>query len=379
MSTPHTILFHGNCIDGWFSAYFAYTSIGVLHPVQMYPIAPGQPNTWPREEAMAGTHILMLDVSVAQHYREAWLAKGALSVRCIDHHATSVEHWAMEPCPIHTETCAAMQTFRHFYPDSPIPYWLTVIDRVDRWDNVTYDDRCLREVMNIICHKPVEKKMEEAFALTNQFVADMQDVEKIKERMAQGKAILDKKDADLNQILTKGGIHTFTQEYVEGWKLPATWLDSQVYIIDNTNIVFDTTEAAHIVFEAHPTVTVFINYRKKEFYATGGNLGLNTDASTADASSSMAVDTPPKDSYQKKPYLGKKPYQAKPYLGKKPYQAKPYQGSTPKPKKTMYVYSARSRGVNLTDGTIFQGHPAAAGASIVQEEGVFMPFLLSLP
>jgi hypothetical protein len=45
----------------------------------------------------------------------------------------------------------------------------------------------------------------------------------------------------------------------------------------------------------------------------------------------------------------------------------------------MYVYSARSRGVNLTEGTIFQGHPAAAGASIVQEAGVFMPFLLSLP
>jgi len=320
MSHPHTILFHGNCIDGWFSAYFAYSVIGSANPVQLFPISPGQMNTWPHANKMAGTHILLLDVSVAEVHRTHWMEKGALSVNCIDHHSSSVEHWPVNACPIHVESCAAMQTFRHFYPDRPIPYWLTVIDRIDRWDNVTYDDRCIREILNIICHKPVQKKIEEAFALTHQFVADMADLSKIDTYLAQGKQILDKKDAELNTMLTKGGIHHFTQEYVTGWKLPQTWLSNMVYIIDNTNMVFDTTEAAHIVFETHPNVSIFINYRKKTFYTKDPN-----------------------------PMM-----------------------------KTMYVYSARSRALNLTEGTIFNGHPSAAGASVVKEEGVFLPFLLSL-
>jgi len=260
-------------------------------------------------------------VSVAEVHRTEWLQKGALSVNCIDHHSSSIDHWPAGQCPIDVESCAAMQTFRHFYPNHPIPYWLTIVDRIDRWENVTYEDRCIREVLNIICHKPVQKKLDEAFMLTHQFVADMNDVSKMPVYLAQGKEILDKKDASLSGILAKGGIHAFTEEYVTGWKLPQTWLTTNVFIIDNTNITFDTTEAAHIVFINNPTVAVFINYRKKTFYTKG----------------------------------------AKPVM------------------KTMYVYSARSRGLNLTDGTIFSGHPTAAGASIVQEEGVFLPFLLSLP
>ena len=113
-------------------------------------------------------------------------------------------------------------------------------------------------------------------------------------------------------------MYRFTEEYLKGWKLPDTWLSAYVYIIDNTNIVFDTTEAAHIVFTHHPEVNIFINYRKKIVYTKG-----------------------------------------------------------PKPvMKTLYVYSARSRGFNLTEGTIFNGHPTAAGASIYKEDVAMLPFII---
>ena len=321
MSFAHTILFHGNCIDGWFSAYIAHSYISKLGPVRLFPISPSQSNTWPGMDIMAGTHILMVDVSVAENYRAEWIAKGALSVNCIDHHLSSAEHWPEYACPINIESCAAMQTFRHFYPNDPIPFWLVIIDRIDRWVNVTYEDRCLREILNEIAHKPVQKKIGDAFTLTQKFIEDMKDLDKVNSYMAQGKLILDKKDTALAAILSKGTIHTFTEEYITGWKLPCTWLSSCVFIIDNTNIVFDSTEAAHIIFTTNPNISVFINYRKKSFYT--------------------------KD---------------------------------PKPvTKTVYVYSARSRGVNLVEGTIFNGHPASAGASIIKENDTFLPFIVATP
>ena len=73
------------------------------------------------------------------------------------------------------------------------------------------------------------------------------------------------------------------------------------------------------MFQHYPLVNVFINYRKKTLYGKGP----------------AAVE------------------------------------------KTMYVYSARSRGFNLTEGTILKGHPTAAGASLIKGEVPFLPFLLS--
>lgn len=288
----------------------------------MYPISPSQTNTWPKTSEMAGTNIILLDVSVAEVHRNAWTAGGALSVNCIDHHASAVEHWPAGACPINTASCAAIQTWQRFYPGVEIPFWLNHIDRIDRWDNPTYEDRCVREVLNEIAHKPVQKKMAEAFTMTELFLANVNTPIGLMMTIAQGKQILDQKDATLMAVLNKGTFHTFTQEYVTGWALPASWLGANVFIIDNTNITLDTTEAAHIVFQHYPHVNVFINYRKKVLYGKAS-------------------------------------------------------GGVPPQEKTMYVYSARSRGFNLTDGTVLKGHPTAAGASLIKGEAPMLPFLLS--
>ena len=316
-----TILFHGNCIDGWFSAYIAHSVLKNQGTVNMYPISPSQTNTWPSTKEMAGTNIVLLDVSVAEVHRNTWLSGGAVSINCIDHHASAVEHWPVGNNPINTASCAALQTWQRFYPGAEIPFWLHHIDRIDRWDNPTYEDRCVREVLNEIAHKPVQKKMAEAFAMTELFLANVNTPLGLMMTIAQGKQILDQKDAALMAVLNKGTFHTFTQEYVTGWALPETWLGANVFIIDNTNITLDTTEAAHIVFQHYPHVNVFINYRKKVLYGKGHSAQ----------------------------------------------------------EKTMYVYSARSRGFNLTDGTVLKGHPTAAGASLIKGEAPILPFLLAPP
>lgn len=320
-----SILFHGNCIDGWFSAYISqtfYSSLGVA--VKMYPISPNQANTWPHIDKIKGTNVLLADVSIPADKRSEWATAGVLGFDVIDHHASAKVHWpelnALGLPTIDTTRCAALQAWHKFYPLQAVPFWLLQIDRIDRWDNPTFEDRCLREILSVIAHKPVEKKMDEAIALTQSFLISCNNPAELLSLLEQGKALLEKKDTELMALLQqKGKTVVVGQEHIAAWQLPAHWLNAQLFIVDNTNITLDSTEAAHIVFHYMPHINAFINYRKKTLYGRGPS----------------AVE------------------------------------------KTMYVYSARARGFDITNGTVFKGHPTSAGASLIVGDAPLIPFLLA--
>jgi hypothetical protein len=322
MSHAFTILFHGNCIDGWFAAYIAHEALKQSGKVQMFPISPQQSNHWPSIQKMAGTHILLVDVSVEKHHRDAWEQGGALSVDIMDHHHTSISQWPEGK--IKVEHCAAILVFQHFCPGLPIPTWLHVVDRIDRWDNPTEEDRCMREIFNQIVKKPVEQRScTEAIANTQLLMQQLDDPVMVRTYIEQGRVILAAKDNQLLGTLSKlGRIYTITPDMCAKWQLPNSWLGANVFIVNNTEVVIDSTEAAHIVFMYHPGVNVFINYRKKSFLKKEmGNVV----------------------------------------------------------QKAAYVYSARSRDFNITEGTFLKGHPTSAGASLtVGEAGPVesFPFLV---
>ena len=289
----------------------------------MFPISPNQRNTWPSDKELTGTHILLADVSVEESIRAEWMRKGVLSVDCIDHHASAIAHWPTNAdgssTVIDTKQCASLQAWRIFFSMLPIPGWLQQIDRIDRWDNPTYEDRCLREYLYLIAHLPVQKKLDEAIRRTDEFFNLYNDPIQFQNLMLIGKQILDKKDADLFQLLQKGSVINIGPQHITTWHLPNHWLGRNIYLIDNTFIPFDTTEAAYIVFCHMPHVDAFVNFRRKVFL---------------DKSIKM--------------------------------------------EKTIFVYSARSRGFDVTQGTIFKGHPTSAGASIILGESVVYPFV-SIP
>jgi hypothetical protein len=316
-----TILYHGNCIDGWFSAYFAYCALIEHGKIQMFPIAPSQPNTWPSVELMADTDVWLLDVSVPALIREEWLEDGVRTIQCIDHHATAIEQWPADNCPICVDCCAALQCWKFFYPDVPVPEWLNSIDRVDRWVDVTYEDRCLREFLHNIARLPVQRKLQQALEETYSFIHWIQHYpeESMSGYCDLGAKQLRKKDAELMAVIaTKGHIVTVDDTHVAAWRVPETWRGLKVFLMDTTDIILDTTEAAHLVFIYNEGVSIFINYRNKTFYT------------------------------------------------------KPRGGIM----KSMVVYSARSTGLNLTEGTIFEGHPTSAGASLVRGVATHFPFIL---
>jgi len=319
-----TILYHGNCIDGWFSAYFAYCSLVEHGKVQMFPIAPSQPNTWPSAELMADTDVWLLDVSVPALNRKEWMKDGVRSIQCIDHHATAIDHWPTENSPICTDCCAALQTWTFFYPDQPVPEWLHSIDRVDRWVDVTYEDRCLREFLHDIARLPVQRKLQRALQETFDFIHWMQHYpeESMKGYCELGEVQLKKKDARLQRLIdSKGQVVMVDEERIADWRVPETWLGLKVFLMDTTDEILDTTEASYLVFSKHEDVAVFINYRNKTFYT------------------------------------------------------KPRGGVM----KSMVVYSARSAAsfhLNLNEGTILCGHPTSAGASLIRGEAAHFPFIL---
>jgi len=262
--------------------------------------------------------IWLLDVSVPKDIRDNWMQSGASGIYCIDHHASAKSHWeGCEHNPIDTESCAALQTFRHFFKGQQEPAWLHSIDRVDRWVNVTHEDRCLREYLHGIAKLPVQKQFAQAIEMTNSFVYYMTNhPETIKMYHEHGNLSLIEKDAQLKALMEQHG-HVVIVDHarIQEWQLPMTWLNKQVFLMNTTDITLDTTEASHLVFLNNPSIDIFINYRKNSFFTK-------------------------------------------------------FQWTS------RMVYHARSRSLDLTDGTIFQGHPTAAGASLTHGEINHFPFML---
>ena len=310
----NVIVFHGNCIDGWFSAYIAYNFYRLSHEIFFYPISPSNERTWPSTYNLTDTHIILLDVSVPDSTLALW-SPISKSIFCIDHHLSSEAQWAARPDQaIHNvEACAAVLTWRYFYPTYPVPAWLEQIDRIDRWVNVTEDDRAVREVLYPIARMPVNGNVQGAISSTTFFI-NAYNIPVMQNILIEGgKTALIKKDTELEVILERGNVHQIDAFHARAWNVPQSWIGARVFIIDTTHDTIDSTEAAHIAMKNNPTIDFFVNYRVKTYNVSGGT-------------------------------------------------------------ETAYTYSARARDdFDLTAGGVFAGHPSSAGTRRIKGRD-YLPF-----
>lgn len=326
-STPATlhIVFHGNCVDGWLSAYIAQGAIAELTAagfpyasvagVQLWAISPNQAWTWKRVP-VAGCHVLLLDVTLPDEPLKAWEA-AALSVHCIDHHASNLPQWAERAGRgvMSTEHCATWLTWALVYPTRPIPEWVALSERIDLWTGVTAEDRALREVMYPLAQLALKGLFPEAIAATREFIAAYEDPAVRALQVEMGRSLQVKKDLEFKASLEKQPtqILPITAEHCAKWALPESWLGLQVFILNGTGVMVDATDAAQAIFNLIPTVSVFISYRHRRYVNPAREEILSI------------------------------------------------------------VYSARARDeapLDLTAGGVFAGHPRAAGGSRPLEAGV---------
>ena len=331
-SAPRTLslIFHGNCIDGWFSACILRAPYVATHNINYYPISPNLSHTWPSAAVLAGTDILMTDVTVPETVLAAWEGI-ATSVRCIDHHATSAPQLKCahreHNCIHDTEACATLLAWRHVFGTSAdAPDWVHQIDRIDRWHNVTREDRAIREHLHMIAQLPVHGDIANALRLSTEYITACflypLAPHYLDELKAAGETALTAKEDAIRAILRNGGkVITIMPAMAEVWNLEPSWVGKRGFIIDTTGVVLDSTEAGHIAMNDYGA-EFFINYRLKTY--TSPATGITT--------------------------------------------------------KT-YIYSARSKEtVNLTEGgSILAGHPCSAGASLRVENDVdVVPFVISV-
>lgn len=314
MSALLNVLYHGNCIDGWFSAYVIYDALkDKYEDVNFIPISPNQPRTWPSMEIILNTDVILTDVSVPADQLKEWESV-AKSVFCIDHHETTKATLGDLPKDkaIHDlEACATLIAWRHYHPEEPIPNWVMQVNRIDMWTDVTDDDRAIREILNPLAHQCAGY-----FSKTEIFIKDYDTPEYYKEILRLGHEELARKDEGLEILLKKGKVIKITKENCEKWGLPEEgWLDRKGFVIDTTGIVLDSTEAGYIALKNYPDADFFCNFRAKKFL------------------------------------------------------------SNTKKQETAYVYSARARpGMDLTAGGVFAGHKTSAGANRVVSQAS-IPFM----
>jgi hypothetical protein len=266
----YTLLYHGNCIDGWFSAYIARQYLATKPDVniQMFPIGPDMTHTFPSIDKIVGTHMYLLDVSLPENVRSEWLSKGVNTISCIDHHESAIAHWTSDDCPIDTESCAAIQTFRHFFPSAPVPEWLNIIDRIDRWYNLSHQDLCIRELLLTIASKSAgfindDGTLSNALYKTHEFITTFESGQ-YTALISQGYSLYAPKTYQLQTLIYTGSLFTLTEELCRLWNLPHLWIAKTVFVMDTTDVIIDSSLASYVVFNQYPA-DVFINYRKKHF------------------------------------------------------------------------------------------------------------------
>lgn len=318
VATAYALVYRGNAIDGWMSAFIARTALKDQgHKTRLYAISANRAVTENQVRAWKGTHVLLLDLSMDKESQEKMRNGGVLSVACVDHHETSAADW---PEGVDATVSTALQVWRRWYGDQTAPFWLEAVNRISLWQQPLWEDRCLREVLTPVAHMPPLDALRATEALMK-WIAFPQSVE-FQGLMAQGQQRLLLKDQELMAfLLEQGRTHVLQEKDVTAWGLCPEWDGLTCFVLENSDRIIDTNEAAHLVFTHVPHVQVFVNFRKKV-----RDLGKN----------------------------------GIPLAG------------------LVYLYSARSVGFDLTTGGFFQGQKQSAGASVpVSEAAPFVSLLRS--
>ena len=301
-SMKYSLVYRGNAIDGWIATFIAYTALKESSVVEFFPISAGREVTAKQVASWSNTHVLLLDLSLSAESHQR-VASVALSVEVLDYRT------------LEDGMCSSRLVWNKWYAGQVEPFWLTSVDRISRWEHPTFEDRCLREVLANVSHMPPTDAVRATEVLMTWMMTPL--CAEFQSLMSQGHAQLAQKDARLFAILSQmGRTHVVQEAEVEAWGLTSEWVGLTVFLLENSEVVIDTNEAAEILFAHRPDVAAFINYRKK-------------------------VRRDPKTNT----------------LG------------------LIYLYSARSRGFDLTVGGFFQGQKRSAGAQrVIQADGV-MPFV----
>lgn len=254
------VLYHSNCADGGASAYVAHRALGngtVCKAVQY-----GQP--YPEVVRDGWDHIYLVDFS----YPASDLA--SIKLHCerltiIDHHKTAEKPLAdfaatvaglgkIAPCVqviFDLEHCGAVLTWKHFYPNSPVPTLLEYVEDRDLWK----------------WEKPDSKEVSAAIASYPFHIGGWDDIwaTPLDDLAEQGTAILRYQKQQVGRHVVKAKM-----VQIAGYEVP---------VVNATSLQSEIGEALCFKYPDHPfAACYFVNEEGKRVYSLRSRNGFDVSA-----------------------------------------------------------------------------------------------------
>lgn len=131
MSSNSTVcIYHGNCPDGFGSAFAAWKKYG-----NTFDYYPANHNTEPPWELITDKHVFLLDFSYSKEYVIA-MFQYAKVISIIDHHKSAIENLS-DVLGLHKildiNKSGAVLSWEYFNKDKPVPEFLNYIQDRDLW------------------------------------------------------------------------------------------------------------------------------------------------------------------------------------------------------------------------------------------------------
>jgi len=186
------VFYHKNCPDGFASAWTAWKKFkNKAEYIALNYQAPF-------DYKIKGKKIYFLDVCPNRKILED-LKKNDCEIVIIDHHLSAKRNLDLI-CPgsfimrLNMKRAAAVLTWKYFFPEKRIPKLLLYIEDIDLWK---FKKRFSREIVASINLPDFD------FKKWNKLVKDIEDIDKRKESILEGKKIVEYQDEMIEEIVKK--------------------------------------------------------------------------------------------------------------------------------------------------------------------------------
>lgn len=304
---PMIIMYRGNTIDGWLSAYLFFSKYSNSRIVKLWAFDPYNAITYPSASYVINYDLYFVNGCIQNERLQKWVDEHNIRIcKYFDNHSDVVDkieliHRSNEngtECIIENNENGVLctsywdkyvsydinsSTFKLVYlylynsSEKDSPSWISILDRIIMWKHLSVEEKAIHELFHSMAieynkenvgkglkntKKVIEQLFEEKSSNKNQILSKYKDI--IVEKQNIIHELLKNNENNGNN---KNQIIKLTDSHINEWKLPLEWTDMSVFVMDTTNIVLDSTLAADFVFDKYnndagsDNVNMFINYR----------------------------------------------------------------------------------------------------------------------
>lgn len=299
---PMIIMYRGNTIDGWLSAYMFFSKYSNNRIVKLWAFDPYNPTTYPSTSYIANYDLYFVNGCIQCERLEKWVNEGNIRIcKYFDNHSDALDkvrlinrsNGVMDEFVIEKNengtTCTSywdkyisyninsstLKLVHNYLYNNDAGYsWVTTMDKIIMWKHLTHEEKAIHELFHSVAVEYNKQNVGKGLKYTRDILKTL-----FEKKSANNDIILEKhkqnitnKENSIKEILENVDesktIITLTKEHVDKWQLPIQWIGVNIFVLDTTNVSIDSTLASDIVFNKYNTkdngcdIDIFINYRK---------------------------------------------------------------------------------------------------------------------